>query len=412
MTGARRGVLALLAGEAVAVSGIRVAGIAIPWFVLTSTGSATQTGLVAAFELAPYVLAKALSGPAVDRLGQRRVSIAADLASAVLFGLVPVLHALGLLSLPVLLALVASGGAVRGPGDNAKHTSVPLVAHRAGVPLERVTGLYGAVERASGLVAPALAAVLIGLVSPTGAVAATAVCFAGSAAAYLLLMPRTVGVATGASPGPRLGYGRELVAGVRFLVADRLLLTLVLMIMVTNLLDVAKISVLLPVWADSDGHGVAAISLLLTCFAVTSVLSSLVASWAGSRMPRRLTYFVAFLVAGPPPFVALGLDLPVWAIAITYGVGGLAAGFLNPMIGAILFERIPGPLLGRVGGLTDAIAWSAMPFGGVLAAGLIGLVGLGPALLVAAGSYLAATLLPALAGRAPFDPPALERRYA
>jgi len=36
--------------------------IAIPWFVLTTTGSAALTGVVAFAEMAPYLVAKALGG--------------------------------------------------------------------------------------------------------------------------------------------------------------------------------------------------------------------------------------------------------------------------------------------------------------------------------------------------------------
>ena len=82
--------VALLLVNAIACIGTRVSAIAIPWFVLITTGSATQTGLVAACELAPYVIVKALAGPITDRLGQRRVSIAADLASMIIIGLIPI----------------------------------------------------------------------------------------------------------------------------------------------------------------------------------------------------------------------------------------------------------------------------------------------------------------------------------
>ena len=120
--------------------------------------------------------------------------------------------------------------------------------------------------------------------------------------------------------------------------------------------------------------------------AACSAVSSLLASWLGARLPRRLTYFAAFAIAGPPPFLALALDLPIWTIAVVYGVAGFASGFLNPMLGAIFFERIPRPLLGRVGALADATAWAAMPFGGLLAAGLIALVGLSPTMAIAAAA--------------------------
>ena len=402
--GAKRAIVGLLVGTAVANVGLRVAALALPWFVLTSTGSAAQTGLVVACEFGPYIVAKAFSGPLVDRWGQRRVSILADLGSAVAFGAIPALFALGMLPLPVLLIMVAIGGLLRGPGDNAKDTSVPLVARRAQVSLERVTGLYGAIERATGLVGPGLAAVMIAAFGGAGTIVITAACFAGCALIWLLIMPREVG----ASPVDGVGegsYRSQLREGFRFLIKDRLLLTLVLMIAVTNLLDMAKSSVLLPVWAVDHGYGVATVGLLLTCFAVTAMISSLVASAIGSRLPRRLTYFVAFAVAGPPPFLALALDLPVWTIAVVFGVAGLAAGFLNPMLGAIFFERIPQPLLGRVGGLADSVCWAGVPFGGLVAAVLIALTGLTPALVIAGCLYATATLLPALASRASFDPP-------
>jgi MFS family permease len=411
MTG-RGPLVALLAVNAVATIGTRISAIAIPWFVLTSTGSAAQTGLVTAVELAPYVIAKGLAGPLTDRLGQRRVSIVTDLASAVVFGLIPLASALGLLHLPLLLLLVAVGGAARGPGDSAKHTAIPLVAELVGAPLERATGLYGAIERGSGLVAPALAAGMISLLSATGAISVTAGCFAASAALVGLAIPRldpTLRQAQDTALRPTqgvagAGYWAQLRAGWSFLAADRVLALLVVMIMATNLLDATKVSVLLPVWARDGQHGIGAIGLLLTGSAGFSTVSSLLASWLGPRLPRRTTYFVAFAVAGPPPFLALGLELPVWGVAVVFCLAGFASGFLNPMIGAILFERIPRPLLGRVGSLVDALTWAAMPFGGLLGAGLIPLVGLGPTFLVVAVGYAVATAVPALGSdRTAFD---------
>ena len=105
--------------------------IALPWFVLTTTGSATKTGLVALAELLPLVLLKVLGGPIIDRVGARRISITCDLLSVVVVGSIPLLHAAGVLTFPVFLLLVAMAGALRGPGDAAKHAMVPaLVAQR------------------------------------------------------------------------------------------------------------------------------------------------------------------------------------------------------------------------------------------------------------------------------------------
>ncbi|MDN5726160.1 MAG: MFS transporter [Propionibacteriales bacterium] len=399
----------LMAVMVIANVGTRVSAIAIPWFVLSTTGSATMTGLVAAFELGPYVVAKALGGPITDRVGQRRISMITDTGSALVIGAIPLLHTLDQLPLPALLALVAVGGALRGPGDNGKHTAVPFVTELAHWPLERATGLFGAIERGSGLVAPGVAALMITVASPAGAVGVTAGCFAISALLVATGMPvrfespRATAHAAGDESAATSGYLSQLAEGFRFLRGDKLLLMLTLMIMVTNLIDVAKTSVLLPVWAQRGDHGVTAMSALLTSMALGSVVSSVLASWLGPRLPRKLTYFASFLIAGPGPYIVLALDWPVSWLMITYVIAGLASGFLNPLLGAIFFERIPRPLLGRVGGLSDAIAWGGMPLGGIVAAALIAGLGLSPAFLVLGISYLIATIIPGLLSGDMFD---------
>ncbi|MEV8411625.1 MFS transporter, partial [Streptomyces niveus] len=95
----------VLAAMAVSLTGTRVSAIALPWFVLVTTGSATQTGVVAFCEMAPYVVVKAFTGPLVDRAGPRTISWTTDLISAAAALAVPLLHAADRLSFPLLLVL-------------------------------------------------------------------------------------------------------------------------------------------------------------------------------------------------------------------------------------------------------------------------------------------------------------------
>jgi MFS family permease len=124
-TGRRTPLIGFLVADAVSLAGTRISMIAIPWLVLTTTGSAAQTGLVAFAELLPLVVVQALAGPVIDRLGARRVAITGDLLSMAVVGLIPLLHLAGALSFPALLALVAVAGGLRGAGDGAKHAFVP-----------------------------------------------------------------------------------------------------------------------------------------------------------------------------------------------------------------------------------------------------------------------------------------------
>lgn len=77
-------------------------------------------------------------------------------------------------------------------------------------------------------------------------------------------------------------------------------------------------------------------------------------------------------------------------------VGGLGSGFINPIIGAVIYERIPAALLGRVTTLTTAVAWSGIPFGGLVGAGLVAVGGVTGALWVVGGCYLVAIVLPGM----------------
>ena len=71
-----------LTAEGISFLGTRVSMIAIPWFVLSTTGSATQTGLVAAVATGTSAGLVAVAVVAVAGPGWRTVWAAVGLASA------------------------------------------------------------------------------------------------------------------------------------------------------------------------------------------------------------------------------------------------------------------------------------------------------------------------------------------
>jgi MFS family permease len=397
-----------LASEAVSLTGTRVSMVALPFLVLTTTGSATRTGLVALAEMLPLVLLKVLGGPLIDRIGARRVSIACDTASVLAVGAVPVLHLLGALSLPVLLALVAVAGALRGPGDTAKQTLVPTIAEHAGVPVERVTGLAGTVERASSMLGAGLAGGLVALVGAPTALVVDAASFGFSALALALTTRALAGPAQSGRPAepesdagadadaPDDRYAEQLRQGWRFLRGDRLLLGLAVVTALTNFIDIAWVSVLVPVWAvDGDG-GAGAIGLVFACFSGASAVGAACAAAWSARLPRFRTYLLGYLLCGAPRYAVLAFGAPVWLVLLVVATSGFGAGFLNPVLGAVAYERTPRDLLGRVSSLSSAMCFALMPLGGLAGGALVSGVGLPTALLATAAAYLLVTLVPAV----------------
>ncbi|MEU1306244.1 MFS transporter [Streptomyces shenzhenensis] len=390
----------VLAAMAVSLTGTRISVVALPWFVLVTTGSATRTGLVAFCEMTPYVLVKAFTGPLVDRIGPRAVSWTTDLASATAAAAVPLLHALHLLSFPLLLALVAQIGAARGPGDLAKEVMVLEAAERGRMPLERATGLAGVTERLASTVGPAVGGSLVALVGPLTGLAVNAGCFALGSVIIGLALPRGMGHATveassqADETGP--GYWRRFGEGFTYLRGEPLLLTVIVTVGIINLLDAAIATVLIPVWARESGNGPTAIGLMGSVMGAAAVAGSLIAAVAAQRLRRRMVVLTGLLLAGAPRFLVLAFDAPLGAVLAVFAVSGFGAGFVNPVLGAVLFERVPRRMLGRVNALGDSLAWAGIPLGGLLAGAVVAAVGLAPVLLVCGAAYFLTTNLAGL----------------
>jgi len=386
-----------LTAELVSLCGTRLSMIALPWLVLTTTGSASLTGLAGFAEMTPYVLAKAFGGPMIDRFGGRRVGVLCDTASMATVAAVPLLHLLGALDLPVLLALVALLGLFRGPSDAAKHALVPEIVDAAAVPTERVTGLAGASERLAATAGAALAGVLVAAVGPANALLVDAASFGVAAVLIALTAPRRTRAAEADSDSDSaLPYLQRLRSGWNHLRRDKVLVGITVMLAVTNLLDQAFTTVLVPVWAKDGGYGAETVGLLFGVFAAASAAGAVIAAAVGHRLPRYVTYLVAFLVTGAPRFVVLAIDTPIGGVLAVAVAAGFASGFLNPILGAVIFERVPRPVMGRVTSLTTSLCWAGMPLGGVVGGLLVTAAGLSPALLACGAAYLVATMLPAV----------------
>ncbi|MFD4976179.1 MFS transporter [Streptomyces sp. NPDC058424] len=390
----------VLAAMAVSLTGTRISVVALPWFVLVTTGSATQTGLAAFCEMTPYVLVKAFTGPLVDRIGPRAISWTTDLASATAAAAVPLLHTLDLLSFPLLLVLVALIGAARGPGDLAKEVMVPEAAERGRVPLERATGLSGVIERLASTVGLAIGGSLVALLGPLTALAVNAGCFALGSLIIKLALPCGMGHTAEEAPAPagktEPGYWRRFGEGFTFLRGEPLLLTVIVMVGITNLLDAAITSVLVPVWARESGNGPAAIGLMGSMMGAAGVGGSLIAAMVAHRLRRRMVVLTGFLLAGAPRFLILAFDAPLGVVLAVFAVSGFGAGFVNPVLGAVLVERVPRRMLGRVNALGDSLAWAGIPLGGLLAGAAVTAAGLVPVLLTCGAAYFLTTNLAGL----------------
>ncbi|MBB2899360.1 MFS family permease [Kineococcus radiotolerans] len=401
----------VLVAHTTSTAGNAATAIALPLFVLDTTGSTTLTGVVGAAAVAPVVVGGVFGGVLVDRFGYRRTSVVSDAVGAVTIATVPLLHATTGLPFWALLALVVATGLLDTPGQAARHALLPELAAEAGVPLERATGWMDAAERAARLVGAPAAGALVSLLGAPLVLAVDALTFVLAAVLIAVAVPAgwpatgpadgtaggEVAAQVGTAPlGGARGYLRELRVGLTFVRGDRLLLAVIAMVAVTNAFDAAYSSVVLPVYATERLDGGVDLGLLVGAFGAGAVAGAFAFGAVGGRWSRRRIFTVAFLLAGGPRFALLALDpgLPVLLAGVV--LSGVAAGALNPILSAVELERVPPGARARVAGVVGAGAWAAMPVG-ILGAGLwLESGSLTTLLLVLAVSYLLITLTPAL----------------
>jgi MFS family permease len=392
---ARRPLYGVVSAALISILGTAMSALAIPWLVLVETGSAGKTGAVGFAEMAPYVLLQATAGPLVDRVGARRASMLGNAVAAVLVAAIPALHAANMLHLGVLMALVAAAGAVRGLADSATSPMVPATAKLGDVPLERAAGLYSGAARLGQLIGAPSAGVLITVFGAPSVLIVDAISFAVAAAIVAATVPPT-GV-LGPGSATRLNFATyvgQLSEGFRFLRRDRLLLNIVILVAVTNMLDQALSSVLLPVWARDRLHSAAGLGAVSAVMGLGALAGVIIATALGPRLPRRATIGLGFFLGGAPRYFVLAIAAtlsPVLAVTLAAEVLG---GVINPLLGAVEYERIPPQLHARVLGAIKASAWVTIPFGSLLGGALVNLVGLTSALTLCGAVYLVVTVTP------------------
>ena len=404
----RLGLIGLFSANAVSALGTAMSLLAVPWFVLAMTGSPVDTGLAALAEMLPYVLAQGLGGPLVDGLGARRLSVLTDLVAALGMGALPLVGmtapphagATGSLDLPLICAFLVVVGAARGGGDIARRVLLPELAGPASMPLDRASGLYDGINRASNLAGAPLAGLLMLMTSAPLVLAADAASFASSALIVgLLCRGRKLGEPRAfreSRRGRRRGpsYLAELREGFARVSRDRLLLGIGAMIVATNFLDQAYGAVLLPSWAKSELGSPLSLGILSALFGLGAVSGNALMAWLSPRLPRRMPFAIGFFLCGAPRFLVLASSSSLLPAAAVSLVAGLGAGGLNPALGAVEYERVPSPFRARVLGALGAMAWAGIPFGGLAGGLLAETLGLENTLWIFGVAYLLATLSP------------------
>ncbi|HVW88574.1 MAG TPA: MFS transporter [Gaiellaceae bacterium] len=346
---------ALFASEVVSTTGSAMTFVALPWFVLVTTGSATRTSFVLAAEILPVALFGIPSGSVVARLGARRSMLLADLVRAPLVALVPVLHWTGDLTFGGLLAIVFLLGLFSAPYSAAQRSIIPEVLGDDETVVAKASGLFGAANHLPIVIGPSIAGVLIAWIG-------TAPLLVVDAGTFGFAFLTVLGLVRAGKPVPASDESSGILAGVRYLARDTLLGPLTL---VTIILDGAAngIGVAVPLLAytryDRNPH---VAGWIFTAFGIGALVSSLLVVKLLDRVaPLRLA--CVGMMAAPLPLWIVVAPVPWPVVGLAVVLCGLCIPLVNaPMMG-MLTARPPAALRAKVISAVMAASGAGGPLG-------------------------------------------------
>jgi MFS family permease len=379
----RTAVGALVAAEVISVLGTRMTYLALPWFVLVTTGSPGKMSFVLAAEILPMALFGIPSGSVVEKLGGRRTMLAADLARGPIMVSIPLLHAAGMLSFPLLLAIVALLGTFMPPYFAAQRVVLPeLVGEDERLMAQGNSMIEGGTAFA-GLVGPALAGVLIPFLGAPNVLYVDAATFAVSFLILFALVPQRQPLRAPAQNG--------VFAGLRFVFDDGLLRPLVGTIAGFGFI-VPALSAALPVFAFEAFDGSARTAgLFYTSLGAGALVGTVGAVFVVKRVaPLKLAALgiLAFAV----PLWVLPASPPAWVVMTSLFVATLFTPLVNGPLLGVVTARTPPALRPKVMTAITAVHTIAAPLGFLLAGQVIERWGVVPIFVGVAGGITVMSL--------------------
>ena len=335
-----RSLAAILTAELVSLTGSAMTYVALPWFVLITTGSTARMGWVLAAELLPVGLLGIPSGSLIARFGAKRTMNIADAARVPIMAAIPVLHWSGHLTFGLLLGCAFLLGSFTAPYYSSSRLILPEVLGDDEQLVAQGSAFVQAGTQLTQLGGPILAGVLIAWLSAPAVLLVDAATYAFSFVVILVFVRAGKPVAADDS-------SRGLFAGLRYVVHDKLLGPMMAAAAFINFVAQGLIA-MLPVLAvrrfDADPK---IVGFFFAAFGAGALVGSLVASQIVRKVPL-LRLASAGILGMAVPLWLLALDLPWPVVLVVLAAFGFCAPLVNAPVLAILTVRPPEALRPKV----------------------------------------------------------------
>ena len=372
---------AMLGAYALSRAGDFLYNVALVVVVLERTGRPAYVSALIALKIAPYVLLTPFAGVLADRVDRVRLMVASDLVRA---GCMAALAVAVAVRAPVVavVAVATLAGVAGTPHLSAFTATLPTVLRERD--LAGGNSLVAGVEYVAMVAGPAGAAALLVVGSDTVPFVLNAGSFVVSA--LLLSGVRRRGAVRAAQPdrssAAATGVLAELRQGVDALRSDRNLLVLSLCLVAVAVAYGFELVYLVLVSDRLLGTGTAGVGLLEAAVGLGGVLGvGAAARLATSRRPRAVVAGIVLCSTLPLALLSV-VDRPSVALALLLVEGG--ASVVLDVVLVTTMQRVVAPeRLALVDGLLGALGTAGVLVGTLLAAPVLAVAGLRPALVLA-----------------------------
>ncbi len=382
---------------------VSLVGSAMTWFAFTlwawqKTGQPTALSTISFFTFLPTVLFTPVAGALVDRWNRKRVMMLSDSAAALGTLAALILYLGGWLQIWHLYLIGVLAGffmAFQYPAYQAAVTTMLPERHYA-----RAQGMLGLATALSGILAPVLAAALLGVMDMAGIMFIDLATFGVALATLLVVFIPQPAVSAAGREG-RGSLGGEILFGFRYIFRHPGLRALTSMFAFAYFFIAIAATLLAPLVLSGSGESRAALATVQSVGAVGGVVGGgLLSLWGGFR---RRVYNVLWGGIGA---CLLGmLTLGLGGSVLVWAVGSFFFSFFEPFVEggnmALWQARVEADVQGRVFSARHLLV--QIPYSlGVLVSGPLAEYGLGGLAGGGAAGIRLAVLLAAAGGLAAF----------
>jgi MFS transporter, DHA3 family, macrolide efflux protein len=373
----KRNVALFLTGQTVSLFGSMIVQYAVMWYVTFETRSGVAVALYAVAAFLPQGIVSIFGGTLADRMNRRVLVMVADGSIAAATLVLALLMMNGVTDLWIIFLAVA----VRSVGAGVQSPAVQAMIPQIAPPdqLMRVNGIFGTIQSAMALLAPAVAGVVFGIFG------LVPVFFIDVVTALIgIVFLAFVAVPTLASIAEKTtSYRTDLVAGMRYIWTHRTVRWLLGVFAIIFLLTVAPSFITPLMVARTFGSEVWMLTVLEVAFSVGMLIGGVLVSTLLAKRSR-----IGLIVVSTFGFavftIGLGFSPDLW---IFYGfmflVGLFVPLFSTPFM-TLIQETVEPEMHGRVFSYVGIVMALATPIGMSVFGPLADVVSV-QSLLVAAG---------------------------